>query len=332
MKKSTIVVICVAVLFSFALGYRVKDKIEKRSSILATPGAGKLPDALKGPQLKQRDIYFLVREKNAGTIMEADKREELEKLLSLGYVKFHFRIGGRTPDDKKRIGGNESPPNMGMIDALRAEELVQQGLIEMPFYAASPKEQECVSETQIVSNGSVHTIEGLAGKTIGIDQTEINLALGLFKKLRAQGITVKKLVIYKRPAKALGDLSSGAIDAYFDRVSLFPSGEVISRLTANSKGVYVGYPNFQVLLSTANKIPCKVIFISSKISKETREIMKGKFTDVFNNPKTKDIARSGLDIGSLQVMTPEIWKRVEDYYKQNSSFQIKTFAEDIVYN
>lgn len=335
MKKYQVILgFTVILVIGFALGYRVKDKVDKREGIIPT-----IPGTLTGktaePQKTQvREIFFLVRENNAGDILEESKRLELEQLLSTNRLKFFFRIVGRTPEDKfvdKKERKSPVPINMGMVDSIRAAELLQQGIIVPPVFTASPKEgEECFSEVQVVSNGAVQSLDGMSGKNIGLDQTSIALSSGIFKRLQQKGITVKKMYVYKKAKKGLADLEAGTIDVYFDRINSYTNGEVVSKLSTMSAGAFVGYPSLQILHTTNNKIPCKVIFMSSKLSSVSREEMKNKFVDVIMNPATREKASQGLLIGSLREMTPEAWKPVEEYYKQISSFKPKSFAEEIV--
>lgn len=336
MKKYQVVLgFAVILIIGFALGYRTKDKVDKREGFIPTiPGKPPAPSSATPNKPQQREIQFLIRENNAGDILEESKKVELEQLLSTGRLIFHFRIVGRTPEDQfldRKQRKSPVPINAGMVDSIRAAELLQQGLIVTPIFSASPKEgAECFSDVQFVSNGKVQSLEGMAGKNIGIDQTSIGLASGVFKKLQQKGITVKKMYVYKKPIKGLADLEAGTIDVFIDRINTFSDGEIVSKLSMVTKGGYVGYPNLQVLHATNNKIPCKVVFLSTKLSPESREEMKNKFADVLMNPKTKEKASAGLLIGSLREMTPEAWKPVDDYFKQINSFQPKTFAEEIV--
>lgn len=338
MKKYQVILgFAVILLIGFALGYRVKDKVDKREGIIPTiPGTGTAakPDDQQRPPT--RDIFFLIRENNAGDILDETKRIELEQLFSTNRLKFHFRIVGRTPEDSFKNPKERKAPvpvNMGLVDSIRAAELLQQGVIVTPVFTASPKDGEvCFSEIQVVSGGSVQSLEGLAGKNIGIDQTSIALSSGIFKRLQQKGIIVKKMVIYKKAIKGLADLESGAIDVFFDRINSYSNGEVVSKLSTMSKGGFVGYPNLQILHTTNNKIPCKVVFLSSRLSSVSREEVKNKFVDVLMNPATKEKASAGLMISNLREMTPEVWKNVDEYYKQINTFQPKTFAEEIVYH
>jgi ABC-type phosphate/phosphonate transport system substrate-binding protein len=325
-----VVVFAIGILIGNRIEYKLNQKSEnkKRQLLYGTNPVTQPPLVFPA---KMKIINFVVREEATGEITDDETRAKIESIMGSKKVKFNFRIFGKSSDASiQALHDNIGKPNMGMIDASRVVELVKQGVPIAPIYTTSPNQSECYSEIQIISNGSAQKIEDLEKKNIGVDNSALPLSRITFKNLKEKKITVNKLHIYNNPKNALRDLLTKKIDVIMNRVAVNSNNQVASKLGYMDNGAYVQYPGLKILATSNNKVPCKVIFISTILNPLSIQELEAKMIDVTSNPETKELIERGLLIASIRKVTPESWKPVEDVFKDSFNFPLNTFATEII--
>ncbi|MFA6237755.1 MAG: hypothetical protein WC635_10545 [Bacteriovorax sp.] len=315
------------------IGYRIELKLyaKKQDQKQETLSSSSILEVKPQGFIRINFVSPLVDEE----VVDESLKSQIENLMSSKNIQFFLHFGG-----KSRLGpavGNKSDAkiNMGAIEPSRIVEMRASGVQILPIFTASLNPSgECYSEIQIVSNGSIEKIEDLNGKNIGVISWAMPLSILTFKKLKERNITFGKIYSYQNNiGKAgLADLKANKIDALVVKTlsQSAASNEPWSSLGVFKGETYLEYPKFKILSSSNDKVPCKVIFINSFLPGIVREEISNKLESLLSKPETQDVFSKGIHIASIQKLTAQNWKAIEDLLQSIRNTPLTTFASEVI--
>jgi hypothetical protein len=333
-KKPVIIISIIVLILGILIGFRLDQKLNqkkesqlKQSLFTHNPlSDNSLPlILLKRP----KNINFVIREPLGQDLFEGNSKSEIESLLSSKNVKFAFTVIGHSPESTlEKFNPNPGIINMGMLDASRIAELIQNGKTITPIYSASPiRNLDCYSEIQFLTNQNINSLDELEGKKIGIARAGLALATITFKKLQTNNIKVSQLHIYTNLSTAIKDLFQKKTDVIVARVSVFSNHEVVEN---NPLLLNLDNTSLKAFHTTNYQAPCSVIYIGSQLAPKIKDELTNKLMDLFSRPTHHDLLLKGMNVEYIKKITPESWQPIQDLFKDIPNFQLNSFAAEII--
>jgi len=343
LKNYKIIIVFVLTLAAgVIIGNRFSSKMNERADVLKTiqqplPQKGKerVVPGQNGVTKAYTVINLIVQEDDIDPVQDVD-RLALEDILKTKSFEIHISstdknfknaIQDTHPSRKNSIMGVLSPTRFASMTA-RSPQLV-------PLYFTSLEPQvDCYNETQVVRNAksSILTPNDFNNKKIGIEDRVLIQSKLMLQKLKEKGVSPSKIIIYSQRSKGLNDLLHSNIDVFYTRAKVFSSGAVESGVGTVTENGFLETPGIKIVTTSDFKIPCRIMFINSRIDSRIIEDVKNKLMDVSMKPELQSLLRKGLLISTLREVVPEQWKKIQTEIIKGQNISLNSLTHEFYQN